>query len=232
MPIALIMVSLVSQPVMVARYAVVAGLGGAAIVAYSLSRLRDRYAAVAVVSFLLISGWRLRALSGIEKDFETDVMASIRSVAAELPEGASVVAVSAHAAYPIVSPLQLARYEPALVDFQRGEEVCGKPGVSVACDGVLINRDVSRIHSGLFGFPPLAPLDSLRTLELVYVIEREDPRYRAYDSTLAARMFRGYTSTRIAPTLYAFAKMGVGGGPAPAVVSRAGRPVRRPKGKP
>jgi hypothetical protein len=231
MPIGLAMISFAFQPVMVPRYAVVAGLGVGAVVAYSLGHLRDRYAVVASALFLLISGLRLRGLSRAAADFEADITASIRSVTSHLPEGAGVVAVSAHAVYPLVSPLQRARYKPALVDFTHGEEVCGRPGTNAACDGLLIERDVSRVHRRLFGFPPLVSLDSLRAQELAYVIEREDPRYRRYDSTLAARMLPGFTPTRIAPTLYRFARVHAeGGSTEQARDSHSDRDIRRDKG--
>ena len=165
MPVVLIVLSVVLQPAMVDRYAMVAALAWGPLVALAVDSL-DRLARAAVVAFLVALAWSAaQAIVGEKRAYAERVAANASAFHDAQRYRLPIVFQSLHEMYPVAGPeyphASLARFLDlpdsslrALYPSDRLEWLRKR---------FRLDRDQGRYHAGIYGFPVMATQAELDT---------------------------------------------------------------------
>lgn len=205
MPIALAILSLVGQPSMLPRYAILSTLALAPLAALA-AEVGGRWAARGL---FLVVVWLWFAAYVREGVAKAKFAAGVRRVTqtyehartASLP----VVLYSIHLMYPLIgaSPLEASVGFMDIPDTRFPAAFRGDSPVAQFNRGFILERDLARIHARRWGFPTLAPLatlDSTSRFLLLGPAGRLPGGFRDVDH-FARSMFPGHRVTRLLPDL-------------------------------
>jgi len=153
MPFAIMMISILVQPSMQSRYAIVAMLGWGAVAAaaaFALPRI-IRLALLGIIFYSSLEHVRIRADQvQVRKEIVDDEAAKVRPF---LDEGLAILIPSRHSLYTIAGatgkPYQL--LSPDFSDSTARARKFSPP--------MIIERDGGRVHNARYGFPLLARID-------------------------------------------------------------------------
>ncbi len=167
-PLAIVAFSYVVQPALVERYAIVGLLGLAPAIAWSLQRASTTMRVFALVTLLSTSAYLVngRTLAVSQSDDRKLYLA--RAIETRVVPGDRVVFLDRHLLYPVAN-LVGAPWSKAMVYAEIPNSLS-----SSARDQELVERDVARVHARVFGFPRLAPLDSLRSHKDLWFVSLDD----------------------------------------------------------
>lgn len=188
-PIVLIVFSLLVQPTLIDRYTVVGVVGCAPILAAAVAHVppRFRVAALALVLAVAILTIGARARGAIAAEQERSSL--VRAIASRIDHGDVIAVDERYTLYPLArgttAPAGINVFFPELPDSARAR----------VRDFDLVEQDAARVHSRLFGFPRMRPIEQLRELDRFWLVTRHDT------STYAVRWFPSHEATRVAPHL-------------------------------
>lgn len=174
MPVALMVVSLLVQPSMVPRYAIVAALAWAPLVAAATALTRVARGAVLwfTVGLLVLAVQRSIA---DRREFADLVAAQSSAFQQAKAAQTPIVFASLHTIYPVAgperSPHSLARY----LDLPESaiDSLFSTDGMAPIRRKVRLERDYARSHSDAFGFPILASQAQLDTTRRFVLLARD-----------------------------------------------------------
>ena len=199
-PMFLLGFSILVQPSLIERYAIVTSLGVAVLVAAAAAALPPVAGLpsapqwTAVVVLLAGAMVHLRHLARRNAEFAGWVERTETGVTNNVPRGATVLVTSRHALYPTATTLERAGYRVVYPDFAASDSVCTGPLRGRRCNGVLLERDIARVHAARYAFPTLAPIDSVRRLPSLYVVGN--------NADFVARLLPAYALRPLAPDVF------------------------------
>jgi hypothetical protein len=188
-PVALAAFSLLVQPSTQPRYWIVGSLAAAPVVALAASRSQRAIRWSAGLALIAVSGSIVagEGLAGRERRsrLQEDILKAEHATA----DGSLLVVRRRHSLYPLVRAVPLLAERTALFDAS------GLGGRDQRL--AIVERDVSRVHRRLYGFPRIvAPID-LERIESFYFLELDSTRapstteFPRYDiSKVETRLFR------------------------------------------
>jgi hypothetical protein len=173
MPLALALITLVAQPSMVFRYGIATTLAWAPLVALTmefLGRWPARVSRFVFAGFWFASYVRMT----FEKEvFAGDVEEARTALRVAQQDSAPIVFQSIHTIYPVWAENRTLRNSISLMEipdsvFRR----MLRTGTLIErySRGVVIDRDMARIHRARYGFPALIPKETLDTLPRFYLV--------------------------------------------------------------
>ncbi|MGH7639046.1 MAG: hypothetical protein ACREOK_15455 [Gemmatimonadaceae bacterium] len=205
MPIALAVVSLVGQPSMLPRYAILSTLALAPLAALA-AEVGGRWAARGL--FLVVL-WLWFAAYVREGAAEANFAAGVRRITQTYeharPANLPIVLYSIHLMYPLIGD-EPSEIPVRFMDIPDSRFPAAFHGDSPAAQynrGFILERDLARIHATHWGFPKLAPLsalDSTSRFLLLGPVGRLPAGFRDIDH-FARSMFPGHRVTRLLPDL-------------------------------
>ena len=205
MPIALAVVSLVGQPSMLPRYAILSTLALAPLAALA-AEVGGRWAARGMFLVVLWLWFAAYVREGVAKaNFAAGVRRVTQTYEHARPANLPIVLYSIHLMYPLIGDAPAERPvrfmdipDPRLPAAFRGDSPAAQYN-----RGFILERDLARIHAARWGFPKLAPLsalDSTSRFLLLAPVGRLPGGFRDIDH-FARSMFPGHRVTRLLPDL-------------------------------
>lgn len=170
-PIFLVLFSILIQPSIVMRYAIVTTLAFAPVVAIVLEREGRWVQIPIIVLFVLVGVRELRAEANRAVGFRVDVQAQAEAVLESVPASAELVVPRRHDLYPLVA--QLGSTGPRLVMpfLQRGtlQRVYADPSEERWVRMALVEQDVALVHKSVFGVPNVEDEGSLSQRDTLFL---------------------------------------------------------------
>lgn len=201
-PLALAALSLVGQPSMLARYAILAVLAWGPLVAVALS-LAGRWPARAFAAYALVLWFatytrQVRARAA----FAAGVRQTVTAIDAARQLGLPAVIMSMHSLYAAVPPIPGAAHQPAFLELsdEALDILVPDSGRFAQLNkGIRIERDVVRVHATRFRFPKLVPLTLLDTVARFALVGGSGNLPRGYSSqeALVATLFPRHRLVRV-----------------------------------
>lgn len=205
MPIALAVVSLVGQPSMLPRYAILSALALAPLAALA-AELGGRWVAR---GFFLIVLWLWFAAYVRESVAKARFAAGVQTVRQTYEHarqaGLPIMLYSIHLMYPLIgaSPSELPVQFADIPDARFPAFFHGDSPAAQFNRGFILERDLARIHAARWGFPTLAPLSTLDSMSRFLIlgpVGRLPAGFRDVGH-FAQTMFPGHRVTRLLPDL-------------------------------
>jgi hypothetical protein len=206
-PMVLIVVSVVLQPSMLDRYAIVTVLAWAPLAALAVATLERAGRATAVLFFVVLVGLAGRRVIAEKRDFAEQVRLNDEAYARALTEHLPIVFASLHTAYPVAGPRRAERRALFLeLSDSTIREMVPQPRLGWLRRHITVERNIARGHARAYGFPVLAAqaqLDTTRAFLLVGPDESFPRLYKEFDR-FAAKVFPHHRATRLTPNLARF----------------------------
>jgi hypothetical protein len=203
-PVVLIVVSIVLQPSMLDRYAIVTVLAWAPLAALAVSSLDRGGRVVAVLFFATLVVLAARRTMADKRDFAEMVRLNEAAYARALTMDLPVVFASLHTAYPVAGPRRAER-RALFVDLPDStiREMVPQERLGWLRRHIAVERNIARGHARVYGFPVLAPqaqLDTTRAFLLVGPPESFPRLYKEFDK-FVGKVFPRHSATRLSPNL-------------------------------
>lgn len=211
MPVVLIVLSAIVTPSMVFRYAIVAALAWAALVAF-LSQRWGRPARWATAgAFAVLGVIAIAAHVKEQRQFSRAVEMNASAFRQAKATGDPVVFQRLHVIYPVAGvergPTTPARY----IDIPDSvlNAMYPQPEAEQLKASFRLDRDQARYHAGLYGWPVMAPVTSLDTTKRFYFVATDATLPPGYSpiTRYAARLFPRHSVKRLGPALAVFERI-------------------------
>lgn len=190
LPVAMLGFSLLVQPAMITRYSIASVVLWPLLIALAARDMHERLLPV-VVTLIVVAGACTSRL--VARSVETREAAT-QAIAMDLRERVSVNDLVLVADRKDLYPIALARLAPAGAILAYPELPDSMSVGTAAID--IVERDVARVHSALYGFPTLRSFSQIRGAKEFWMVTPQD------SSTEPGRWFPTYQSTRVARRLY------------------------------
>jgi hypothetical protein len=200
-PVILIIFSATVQPSLIRRFAIPTLLFWGPMVALSMDRV-PRLARIIVLEVLIVvAGLGTRAYVMAARQTTNDLAADVAALDA-LGGDETVAFRTRHRLYPIAYPLGGKRHVPrptlGFIDFDdsTARQVGGPVSGPTSVRFLTLERDVARVHTRLYGFPLMLPVDRLRGNDRFYMLDEDD------SDAFSRSWFPGFSVRRVAPRLF------------------------------
>jgi hypothetical protein len=203
-PAVLVVVSIVLQPSMLDRYAIVTVLAWAPLAALAVATLERGGRVVAVLFFATLLVLAGRRAIGEKREFAEMVRLNDEAYARALTMNLPVVFASLHTAYPVAGPRRAER-RALFVELPDSTIQSMVPQERLAWlrRHIAVERNIARGHARTYGFPILAPqaqLDTTRAFLLVGPDESFPRLYKQFD-LFVGKVFPHHRGERLSPNL-------------------------------
>ena len=206
-PVVLIVVSIVLQPSMLDRYAIVTVLAWAPLAAMAAATL-ERGGRIAVIAFVVVlvilAGRRtIRDKREFAEMVRLNEEAYARARAMNLP----IVFASLHTAYPVAGPTRAERRALFLeLPDSTIAAMVPQPRLAWLRRHITVERNIARGHARVYGFPVLAPQSQLDTTRSFLLVGPDESFPRLYKDfgKFAPTVFPHHQAERLSPYLALF----------------------------
>jgi hypothetical protein len=203
-PVVLVVVSIVLQPSMLDRYAIVTVLSWAPLAALAVATLERGGRIVAALFFAVLVGLAARRVIAEKREFAEMVRLTEEAYARALPTDLPIVFASLHTAYPVAGPRRAERRARFLeLPDSTIQAMVPQPRLDWLRRHIAVERNIARGHARTYGFPVLAPQAQLDTTRAFYLVGPDEsfPRlYKRFD-LFVGKVFPHHRAERLTPYL-------------------------------
>jgi hypothetical protein len=204
MPVTLIVVSVVLQPSMLDRYAIVTVVAWAPFVALAVETLGRTARRVAIAVLVILVALAARRSIAERRGFAKNVAANRAAFAGARALNLPIVFQSLHVVYPVAGEQRSERFALFLeLPDSTIAAMVPQPKLEWVRRTLRIERDIARSHARVYQFPVMvtqAQLDSTRRFVLIASDESLPPLYKSVD-LFTERVFPHHRLSRLSPTL-------------------------------
>lgn len=203
-PAVLVLVSLVLQPSMLDRYAILTVLAWAPLVALAVTSLNGAARIVVVLFVAALVALAGRRAVAEKREFAAMARLNAEAYAQALTMNRPIVFASLHTAYPVAGPRRKER-RALFVELPDStiQEMIPQPRLGWLRRHVMVERNIARGHARTYGFPVLVSQSQLDTISSFVLVGPDEsfPRlYKRFD-LFVGKVFPRHRGRRLTPNL-------------------------------